>query len=93
MLTIKFARKDIFKVTYSREQEESIHLKSERISLLEGLLKKNNIKFPSDEHGYNLTVENFISNKKTSDKIYMPYQIETDANNGIFHNNPSNISL
>jgi hypothetical protein len=61
----------------NREQEDYIENRNERISLLESLLKKNNIKTPEDKNA--LMQDRYISNKK-HEKTYLPYDAEMNEN-------------
>ncbi len=60
----------LFNFLIFRESEEVIDIKTQRIGLLESLLKRNNIKIPEQ------TEKDRLQQKKKTEKVYIPYQME-----------------
>ena len=73
----------------NREQEEMYDNRNERVNLLEGILRRNNIQFP-DDGLINVGSDQIVNNKQTirkfTDKVYISYEVE--KSNTEFDNTP-----
>ena len=65
----------------NREQEENIERRNSKISMLETILKRNNIKVPDD---VNELSPRDKYHKRIGEKVYIPYHLERNEKGIVF---------